>query len=379
MDSAAAHTQSPSSSDSPALHAVVTPRALAVTAQYTLSEAGRKASLLSGGDGRASQRLQVQVPTTRLHLVTVDAQGIARLKLAPRFELGDDQQVARHSGPPVYDMPPSLEDLFRDAARNHELERLFKGARTASRLRRQDEDQDYRASIAEAFFADHAQRALPHPPPSPRRCLIGTERGRLTFDVERDAGRARDLPLEAYRRFKRDLEARRVQNRERRVEQETLHAEKLRVIAEWVKTHGTPDQRARHAADLLPESEVIAVLTDEAFAAVNDRPRYALDGLARLTDHLRHVTGRTDITIPPAELVIKGSDAKAATPEQWIVIDALHRALPDAKVILREHRLSWRREPDLPALFVYGVLVTRRVGPFALRREFAVPGEVTRP
>ena len=197
--------------------------------------------------------------------------------------------------------------------------------------------------------------------------------------MERDAGRARDLPVEAYRRFKRDLEARRVQNRERRAEQEALHAEKLRVIAEWVKTHGTPDQRARHAADLLPESEVIAVLTDEAFAAVNDRPRYALDGLARLTEHLRHVTGRTDIVIPPAELVIEGSDAKAATPEQWTVIDALHRALPDAKVILREHRLSWRREPDLPALIVYGVLVTRRVGPFALRREFAVPGEVTRP
>jgi hypothetical protein len=75
-------------------------------------------------------------------------------------------------------------------------------------------------------------------------------------------------------------------------------------------------QRAHHAADLLPESQVIAGQADEAFAAVNDRPRCALDSLARLTDHLRHV------------------------------IDALHCALPDPKVILREHRLSWRREPN---------------------------------
>jgi hypothetical protein len=37
-------------------------RALAVMAVYQLSEAGRKASLLWGGDGRALQQLRVQVP-----------------------------------------------------------------------------------------------------------------------------------------------------------------------------------------------------------------------------------------------------------------------------------------------------------------------------
>ena len=54
---------------------------------YHLSETGRKASLLAGGDGRGLQRLSVQVPTTRLHLVAVDVNGVARLKLQPRFEL----------------------------------------------------------------------------------------------------------------------------------------------------------------------------------------------------------------------------------------------------------------------------------------------------
>lgn len=68
-----------------------------------------------------------------------------------------------------------------------------------------------------------------------------------------------------------------------------------------------------------------------------------------------------------------GSDADSATPAQWTVIEALHRALPVAKVILRAHRLSWRNELALPALVVHGVLVTRRVSPFNLRRECAIP------
>jgi hypothetical protein len=69
-------------------------RTLAVTATYLLSEEGRKASLLAGGDGRAIQQLTVNVPSHRLHLVTVDANGVAMLKLRPRYELAGG---ARHT------------------------------------------------------------------------------------------------------------------------------------------------------------------------------------------------------------------------------------------------------------------------------------------
>jgi hypothetical protein len=48
-------------------------RTLTVTAVYHLSEEGRKASLLDGGDGRAVQEIKVAVPTNRFHLVSVDA------------------------------------------------------------------------------------------------------------------------------------------------------------------------------------------------------------------------------------------------------------------------------------------------------------------
>lgn len=373
MDSVAAHPSSPSPSESHGLHAVVTPRLLPVVAQYTLTEAGRKASLLAGGDGRAQQVLELQLPTTRLHLVTVDAQGRARLKLSPRYELGEDQRVIRRNGSPAYDVPPSLDELFRDAARNHELERLFRTERIAVQHRRRDEDQDWRRTVAEAFFADHTQRALPHPIPTPTRCFVGTERGRVMFDASSDVGRSRDLPAEAWRRFRLDLALKKTHNREERARQEALRAEKLKAIDAWVKAYGSEAQRARYAADLLPEAEVIEALTEEAFATVADRPRYAMDGVARLEAHLHQVTGRTDIVVAPADLVVTGADADSATPVQWAVIESLHQALPDAKVILRAHRLSWRKEPALAAVTVYGVLVTRRVGPFNLRREFAIP------
>src|SRR6185369_12863495 len=70
-------------------------RTLAVTATYVLTEEGRKALLLAGGDGRAVQEMVVEVPSNRLHLVSVDANGVARLKLRPRYRVGDDQRVAR--------------------------------------------------------------------------------------------------------------------------------------------------------------------------------------------------------------------------------------------------------------------------------------------
>jgi hypothetical protein len=40
---------------------------------------------------------------------------------------------------------------------------------------------------------------------------------------------------------------------------------------------------------------------------------------------------------------------------------------------LRLHRLAWTKDPKAPTLTQFGVLVTRRVGPFTLRREYLAP------
>lgn len=355
------------------LRAVPTAQTLSVSAVYNLSEAGRKASLLAGGDGKAVQRLTLQVPATRLHLVSVDLNGAARLKLHPRFERVDGQDVVRRDGPPTYDLPPSIEDLFKEAARNHELERAYRSNRSLSRDHRRDADRDRRLKLAEEFLTEPSQRAMVHPVPTPKRCFMATASGRVTFDATTDVGPARDVPREAYRRFRADLRTRKEQNLKLRAEHLALHQEKTRVIATWVAEHGSEDQRGRHAAGLLPVEEVIDALTDEAFATVADIPRYPLDGASRLQEHLRAVTGRSNIAVSAADLQVVGVDATAASAVQWAVIQQLESRLPGADVTLREHRLSWRRDPALPGLTVYGVLVTRQVGPFILRREFAVP------
>src|SRR5918994_7803007 len=135
-------------------------RGLSVTASYLLSESGRKASLLAGGDGHAVQQITLQVPANRLHLVSVDKHGVARLKLRPRFEVADDRGTVRIDAAPIYDAPPTLEDLYRAAAKNHELESGYYAQRTAERSKRRDTDRELRESAAEAFLGDKGQRAI---------------------------------------------------------------------------------------------------------------------------------------------------------------------------------------------------------------------------
>ena len=221
----------------------------------------------------------------------------------------------------------------------------------ASKNHRRDADRERRLQVAGRFLADPNQRAMVHPLPSPKRCYLATAGGRVMFDASTDVGPARELPREAYRRFRADLRARKEQN---------LNCGPSTSLCTRRRSASSPSgppstdgrQRGRHAAGLLPVEEVIDALTDEAFSTVKDQPRYPLDGAARLQDHLRAVTGRANIVVATADLQVIGADATAATAAQWAVIQQLQSRLPDADVTLREHRLSWRRDPALPGLTV---------------------------
>lgn len=349
-------------------------RTLPVTAIYWLSENGRKAALLEGQDGRAKQAITIEVPHARLHLVSVDATGIARLKLRPRYERDSEQRIVRFDTAPTYDAPPTIEDLFAHAARNYELERLHDSERTAAKMQRVDAERELRSRTAQAFLGDPSQRAIVHPAPTPTRCYMLTEKGRRLFDTASDEGLARELPPEAHKRFRADLRVRGEKNRQERAAQQALHESKKAAIAVWIAEHGTPGQRARQAAGVLPLDEAIEALTDQVFAPAGDRPRYLRDGLARLHQHLR-TWSRTyaDITIVASDLVVASTEPATATQAQWALMQELRTALPLAAVRLRAHRLSWRQEDRAPALTVFSVAVTQKEGLFTLRREYAAP------
>jgi hypothetical protein len=352
-------------------------RALTVTATYMLSEEGRKASLLVGGDGRAVQQVAVQVPINRLHLVSVDVNGVARLKLRPRYQLDDAQRVVRIDAAPVYDAPPEIEDLFLDAARNHQLERAYETERRAARANRRDAGRERRTQLAQAFLDDSTQRALVHPPPTPKSCYLATDYGRALFDANSDDAPARDVPIEAHRRFRADLRARREENLRRRAEQVALHKEKIRFIADWITAHGTPDQQARQAAGVLPIEEAIEAITDEAFAVLANLPRYLRDGVERLQAHLRQLRQHSDAILTRDDLLVTSANAKEMTAVQWGFVDDVHKALPNATITLRTHRLSWKRDGQM-TLTVFAVVVAQQLGPFMLRREYGAPSPLDR-
>jgi hypothetical protein len=358
------HVLGPSSSTSP--------QTLRVRAIFHLSVAGRRASLLTGGNGRRRQRLTFRMPASRMHLVHVDHGGTAFLKLRPRFEMRPDQRVVRIDASPVYDAPPSVETLLQDAARNHELEAAYHAQGVAYQSARLDVTQSWRTQVAESFLRDTTQRALVHPSPTVRRCVIPTERGRLAFDAKRDRGIARDVPLEALRRFHADLRARRQRAEQTIVEFHSAYSEKQRLVRDWMNENGTADQRARLAAGVLPLEEAVEAMSDEAFRAVDHLPRYQPDGVARLQAHLRTFPPYATATVSELSLHVSTRYLTDATAGQWTVVQAVQRAVPDARVYLRERVLSWTEDRDAPRLRVVTVLGFLKRGPLTLRREFCV-------
>jgi hypothetical protein len=154
-----------------------------------------------------------------------------------------------------------------------------------------------------------------------------------------------------------------------------LHEEKRRAIADWVERRGTPDQKARHAAGVLPLEEALEGMADEAFAVFGDRPRYVRDGVERLQTHLRQYAKYADVVVTRSELSVVSANADYATEPQWQLQQELQALLPDASVTLRIHRLTWKGDAAAPPLTQFVVLVARRIGPFTIRREY--PAEDT--
>lgn len=347
-------------------------KSLPATATFILSEAGRKASLLAGGDGKALQTLTLSVPAGRLHLVSVDRQGVARLRLRPRFEVDGEQRVVRLDSSPAFDAPPSPEELLRLAARNHELEQAFHAARTAATLTRHEAQRELRERVAQAFLADQGERAVAHPPPTQRYCVIEVEGRRIVFDVSADPVLAKPVALEATRRFRTDQRAKREQNLQERAKQLALHDEKKRFVADWIAKHGTAEQQARQAAGVLPMAEAIEAIADQAFAPASDHPRYVRDGAVRLQELLRASSDHANVVVAPSDVVAETEVLKTATAAQWATAGKLRTILPGGAVTLMAQRLWYRPAPAAGQCRETFVLVALPVGPVTVRREYGV-------
>ena len=349
------------------------PQSLTATATYRLSEQGRKASLLAGGNGRAVQEVTITVPVSRIHLVSVDADGQARVRLQPRFVVNGEQQVVRSDEPPIFDTVPSVDELLNEAARNHQLESVYRSTAAEEHRKRQDKGLELRQRLAQEFLADPKRRALVHPRPTSRACHLLVNNSVVRLDAKTDVGIARQVPPEAYRRFCADERERSQRGQDEFKRGYAVHEEKERLVAEWVSKYGLPSQCERHAAGLLPVSEVLEGMADQEFAGAASRARYVPDGVERLQAFLRRYPQYANVVLTKVDLDVRTERAENATEAQWSMLSELRAMFPHADVTLQRHILTWVRDPNAPTLTIYGVLVRRKIGPFNIRREFVAP------
>jgi hypothetical protein len=82
------------------------------------------------------------------------------MKLRPQFKLNPDHRIVKVKLAPVYDQPPTLDELFQDAARNHELERTDHAQRTTAQATHRDTVDDWRNQVALEFLGDPNRRAI---------------------------------------------------------------------------------------------------------------------------------------------------------------------------------------------------------------------------
>ncbi len=348
-------------------------RTLKVRAEYRLDEAGRKASLLQGGDGQAHQRVILALPGTRLHLVHVAKDGTARLKLRPQFRLNDEQRIVLIDARPSFDHVPTTDELLQEAARNHELERGFFGQKTTSRVARREAFGQLLEQTAREFLADATRRAIVHPAPTARACQLTTARGPIHFYAHSGSTIVRQVPLEAFRRFQNDLRIRRGQAGLQRDRDMAIDAERRRMMEEWVASHGTPEQRQRFAAGAFPKSEWVAAVADATFAPLSAIPTYDSDGARTLQAFLRQLPAHAAVVVTHGDYRVVTKPLTTASQVQWEWMQWVRRTLPGANVHLRERELIWNGDAKAPRHRTTTLLVTTIAGALNVRREFAVP------
>jgi hypothetical protein len=202
--------------------------------------------------------------------------------------------------------------------------------------------------------------------------LDGPE-GKVLIDANRDEGIVREVPAEAFRRYRADQRVLRDRNSQERKRRLAVRDEKTRIVAEWIATNGTADQQDRQAKGLMPFHEAREAIADKMFEALRDWPRYVRNGTQVMQAHLRRYPEYNEAVITERDLAVSDDNATQASAGQWARAQEARALLPDATVTLRSHRLSWRGHPEAPAITLYGLLVVRTFGPIVIRREFAVP------
>ena len=179
-------------------------------------------------------------------------------------------------------------------------------------------------------------------------------------------GVARQVPLEAFRRFDNDVRIRHGQGADQRSRNLARHAQRQQMMHEWIAAHGSHDQRERLSAGVLPFEEFVDALTDVTFrplshlAAVPDGRRRQNAGAASAASRSRRRRRRRRVTCRSSRVC---SRRPRRSSGRWC--NEIRSIIPGAQVQLRERSLAWTRDAHAPRLRLVSALVTTKVGPAA--------------
>ena len=122
---------------------------------------------------------------------------------------------------------------------------------------------------------------------------------------------------------------------------------------------------------MLPIEEAIEAITDHTFAAVANFRRYVPDGMRRLQELLDQRNPQQRIVDlagrRAGEQRRRRDDDRSTVGCSSTNSDARCRTRPSCSA---STRISWKKDASVAIAPCFGVLVSQRVGPFTLRREF---------
>lgn len=142
-------------------------------------------------------------------------------------------------------------------------------------------------------------------------------------------------------------------------------------ISSWVADHGTANQKARHAAGLLPQAEVLAEMEEGAYAVLSDWPRYERIVSADLASG--DEADCTEQGEDGHDMSCTSSTALSVDAPTWDAAQRLQALLPDGnQVEVRVHHCTCDRRECHAGAVRYGLAVRLSYGQFRFRREYAL-------
>jgi hypothetical protein len=344
----------------------ITDSRLIATITFAYDEAGRKADLLTGGNGREDQSRTGPIEHSDLNLFNVSdkgqiSQSLLNLGIKPETHWQYPLNITgwgyhRFSTAQTWD---SLLGYLR----NVESIRAAIKAEYAEKRRVAAEEQAAKdAPHIEAFLADNQLLA---------RDIYGSN---LTlpdgYNLKETSPRFQEVRDEANRR----MEARKAANQ---AEAKRRTQAKLEQIATFVAEHGTQNQKERFAADLLPEGEILGLMEAEAFKPFSGLPLYDVieDEEVRATCSESCKCHDSYDSDDSCSIDYDSDDAETLTAEEWEAFKKIQAIKPEAKITLRRHVGKCKDRDCDPAegegiIRRNGFYVKLTIGAFTFNREF---------